>query len=110
MKDRSQLSSFVNIVCSKKMYEKEAIHSQSEIIRMHVLLLKVLNINLNTISFQVNSDLQNGLKLYKHILTRIAQVIHFCGKQGIALRGHNEDASDSHHNHGNYLALLQLLS
>ena len=116
MKDRSQLSSFVNIGCSnyKKMYEKEAIHSQSEYHQDACFVAEGIKHRFEqpetTISFQVNSDLQNRQKLYKHILTRIAQVIHFCGKQGIALRGHNEDTNDSHHNPGNFLAILQLLS
>ena len=77
----------------QKNVEKEAIHSQSEYHQNACFVAEGIKYRFEqpetTISFQVNSDLQNRLKLYKHILTRIAQVIHFCGKQGIALRGHN---------------------
>ena len=49
---------------------------------------------------------ENRLKLVS-----IAETVIFCGRQGIAYRGHHDDTSSSkedlHANHGNFLALLQ---
>ena len=39
----------------------------------------------------------------------LAQAVHFCGRQGIALRGHRENI-ESEGNPGNFLALLKLLA
>ena len=49
---------------------------------------------------------ENRLKLMS-----IAETVIFCGRQGIAFRGHRDDMpsvrDDPHANHGNFLALLQ---
>ena len=41
----------------------------------------------------------------------IAETVIFCGRQGLAFRGHRDDTpstkEDPHANHGNFLALLQ---
>ena len=43
-------------------------------------------------------------------MKRIAQVIHFCGKQGIALRCHIEDSGSPDDNPGNFLALIKMFA
>ena len=45
--------------------------------------------------------------LRKKLLRIIISCIVFCGKQNIALRGHNESLSDEGNNPGNFLALLK---
>ena len=42
----------------------------------------------------------------RHVLQRIAQVIHFCGKQGIALQGRIENSESPSNNLGNFIALI----
>ena len=43
----------------------------------------------------------------RKLLRIIISCIVFCGKQNIALRGHNESLSDEGNNRGNFLALLK---
>ena len=43
-------------------------------------------------------------------MKRIAQVIHFCGKQSIALQGHIEDSGSPGDNRGNFLALIKMFA
>ena len=38
------------------------------------------------------------------------KVIHFCGKQGIALRGHNEESESGNSKPGNFIALLEMFA
>ena len=45
----------------------------------------------SSIKALVDSDFKKSLIQY--LQTKIAQVIHFCGKLGIALRGHNEQSA-----------------
>ena len=45
---------------------------------------------------------------YKYALESIVECILYCGKQGIALRGHRDDATaDCSTNRGNFIALLE---
>ena len=46
----------------------------------------------------------------RKLLRIIISCIVFCGKQNIALRGHNESLSDEGNNPGNFLALLKIPS
>ena len=45
-----------------------------------------------------------------HILSCIIEVIMFCAKQNIVLRGHHDDLSSTATNKGNFLAVLHLLA
>lgn len=64
----------------------------------------------SSIKALVDSDLKVRYNTYRHVLKRIAQVIHFCGKQGIALRGHNEESESGNSNPGNFIALLEMFA
>mgnify|MGYP000751363744 FL=1 len=44
----------------------------------------------------------------REILKSIIKCLEFCGRQGIALRGHRDDETSSSFNHGNFKALLDL--
>ena len=46
---------------------------------------------------------------YRDIVCLLAQAVHYCGRQGIALRGHRENL-ESEGNPGNFLALVKLLA
>ena len=58
-------------------------------------------------------DMQRSKRIEENIseLVPIAQTVIFCGKQGIALRGHSDDSlaieEDPKANHGNFYALLK---
>ena len=58
-------------------------------------------------SKQVKQVEENRLKIQSIVET----IVFFCGRQGIALRGHRDDRpsveEDPIANHGNFLALLQ---
>ena len=57
------------------------------------------------LSHQVNHQIEQNRK----IIASIAKCVLFCGRQGIALRGHREDATaDTSSNRGNFLALFRL--
>jgi len=62
-----------------------------------------------TLPLRINKELQERHDTYGKVLLKIAQAVHFCGKQGIALRGHRESINpmDSDSNPGNFLALLK---
>lgn len=45
-----------------------------------------------------------------HIIKAVAEVILFCGRQCIALRGDSEDVEDKSGNSGNVLAALQIVA
>ena len=83
-------------------------------IKRHALLLSGSKGDLKNLSrsFQckMNGELKSRYDIYRLILKRIAQVIHFCGKQGIALRGHIEDTESPSNNPGNFLALIKMFA
>ena len=63
------------------------------------------------INQQLSSILARRVSENREKLKSIAETIIFCGRQGIALRGHRDDQRHlkeaPHANHGNFLALLQ---
>lgn len=114
VKDRHQLSQFVNQGCKdyKRMHEKQKCHNDTEYHKDAIFTsigIKARFENPETsINVQIDKELKGRYNTYKHILKRIAQVIHFCGKQGIALRGHTEDTPNT--NPGNFIALLEMFA
>ena len=116
-KDRHQLSQFVNQGCKdyKRMHEKQHSHSDTEYhndaIFTSMSIKKRFEQPESSIKALVDSDLKVLYNTYRHVLKRIAQVIHFCGKQGIALRGrHNEESESGYSNPGNFIALLEIFA
>ena len=65
---------------------------------------------MSTIKAQIDGELKSQYEIYSHVLKRIAQVIHFCGKQGIALQGHIENSESPSNNLGNFIALIQMFA
>ena len=61
------------------------------------------------VSSLLNQELQTRAPTYKKIVSTLAQAVHYCGRQGIAFRGHREDI-DQKGNPGNFLALIKLLA
>ena len=61
------------------------------------------------VSSLLNQELQDRVPTYQNIVALLAQTIHYCGRQGFALRGHREDM-EGEGNPGNFLALLKLLA
>lgn len=61
-----------------------------------------------TLPHRISTEKASRIATNRHIIREIIQSILFCGKQGIALRGHVEDQQDDSNNPGNFLALLQL--
>ena len=60
------------------------------------------------ISSRINNESIAIIKRNREILESIAKTIHFCGKQGISLRGHRDDSSASLEcNPGNFIELLR---
>ena len=49
-----------------------------------------------------------NVAINRHIIGAMAECVEFCGRQGIALRGHRDDATaDSKTNRGNFVALVE---
>ena len=64
-----------------------------------------------TVSALMNKEKQSRAPTYRQIVALLAQAVHYCGRQGIALRGHREDIqNNSEGNPGNFLALIKLMS
>ena len=65
---------------------------------------------------RIDSKLQEEKKRnseeHKHILVDMVEAILFCGRQGLALQGKNDDqtVADPVKNRGNFLALLDLIA
>ena len=116
LKNRCQLSQFVNIGCQnyKKMHEKQQCHNAAEYHKEACFVAECIKQRFekpeSTIKAQIDCDLKSRYYIYRHVLKRIAQVIHFCGKQGIALRGHIEDSGSPDDNPGNFLALIKMFA
>ena len=64
----------------------------------------------STIPVQMDGELRSRYDIYRHVLKQVAQVIHICGKQGIALRGHIEGSESLSNNPGNLLALIKMFA
>ena len=115
-KDRHQLSQFVNQGCKdyKRMHEKQHSHNDTEYHKDAIFTSMSIKHRFeqpeSSIKAMVDSDLKVRYNTYRHILKRIAQVIHFCGKQGIALRGHNEESEPGNSNPGNFITLLEMFA
>ena len=60
------------------------------------------------VSSLLNQELQDRASTYKKIVALLDHAVNFCGRQGIALRGHREDM-DGKRNLENFLALIKLL-
>ena len=43
----------------------------------------------------------------RQFLKSVISCLQFCGRQGVSLRGHRDDASSDDHNQGNFKALIQ---
>ena len=109
---RSQLNIFVNSGSSnwKKFHQQRRDHEKAEyhklsLFRAYALKTKILNPK-STIPMVVRKDLKERYDSYMEILEMVAQIVHLCGKQNIALRGkQNENvATDNEGNSGNFLA------
>ena len=78
---------------------------------MAMMFQKVQLNQATSIDQQIYTLRQERLKQNRLKLRSIVETIIFCGRQGIALRGHRDDhtqvESTPHSNHGNFLALLQ---
>ena len=55
----------------------------------------------------IDNEAARHIAKNRKLLRSIISCIVFCGKQNIALRGHNESLSDEGNNPGNFLALLK---
>lgn len=65
----------------------------------------------NRIDSLVNSELLMQSDMNKHILRTIVEAVLFCGKQGIPIRGHRDDATaNPTANRGNFFALLEMIA
>ncbi len=59
------------------------------------------------IGAQVDSAAKAMVKKNQDIIQSLAKAVHFCGTQGIALRGHRDDGTaDSAVNRGNFQELV----
>ena len=96
------------------MHEKQQCHNASEYHKEACFVAECIKRRFekpeSTIAVQMDGELKSRYDIYRHVLKRIAQVIHFCGKQGIALRGHNEDSESPSNNPGNFLALIKMFA
>ena len=115
---RSQLNIFVNSGSSnwKKFHQRRRDHEKAEYhklspFRADALKTKILNPK-STIPMVVRKDLKERYDSYMEILEMVAQIVHLCGKQNIALRGkQNENvATDNEGNSGNFLAFVNMLA
>ena len=114
---RSQLNIFVNSGSSnwKKFHQQRRDHEKAEyhklsLFRADALKTKILNPK-STIPMVVRKDLKERYDSYMEILEMVAQIVHLCGKQNIALRGNYEKVTtDNEGNSGNFLALVNMLA
>ena len=61
-----------------------------------------------SISAKIETKRQETVRRNRKIIESIAKTVHFCGRQGIALRGHRDDSTaEEDSTKGNFLALLK---
>lgn len=60
---------------------------------------------LNRIDLSINDDSCKRVQQNSEILTSVMKCLWFCGRQGIALRGHRDDETSSSLNKGNFAEL-----
>ena len=63
---------------------------------------------LNTIEHQLDEDMQQRVKYWRHILSVILDVTLFLSERGLAFRGDNKELGSLHN--GNFLGILELIS
>ncbi len=80
-------------------------------VQVAMLFQKVQLNQITSINQQISTLRQERVKQNRLKLRSIVETVVFCGRQGIALRGHRDDHSQVKStplsNHGNFLALLQ---
>jgi len=98
-----KLTKHFHSVRTGQKYHHAAVLEANEFIR-------VMEDKSKGIKEQVNTKRSKRIAENVSKLVPIAQTVIFCGKQGIALRGHRDDSlaieQDPKGNHGNFLALL----
>ena len=61
-----------------------------------------------TIADRIDSSRRARIEKNRHYLKTVAEILLLCGRQDLALRGHNESQSSS--NRGNFLELLHTVA
>lgn len=62
----------------------------------------------NRIDLSITDDSCRRIQQNREILTSVLKCLQFCGRQGIVLRGHRDDDTNSTLNKGNFKELLNL--
>lgn len=98
------------LVNLKKASEKLEKHFKSQFHKFAVESAIHFRANTTPIDQQLNTIRQQRIAENRSKLRSIVETVIFCGRQGIALRGHRDDRTtvneDPDHNHGNFWALL----
>ena len=59
-----------------------------------------------SVASQLDGQRAEQLRKNRELIKCVAKNVHFCGKQGIALRGHRDDSTATSSNRGNFRELL----
>ena len=97
----------------RKMSEQVGGHAKSpshlEAVAKAKLFIKKVDEPTSTLPHMFDSQISLKMKENRHILRCVAEAVIFCGKQGIAFRGHIETSSENG-NPGNFQAYLRSMS
>ena len=113
-----RVQSFVNQVYGKwsNIKDKMKQHCENEYHKHAVLdfenCVARFKSSKRAVPYLVDTKLRSHQEKYHHIPTKIAQPVHFCGRQGMPLRGHHEGflSSEAGSNPGNIIAYLRDLT
>ena len=97
----------------KKINEKQESHLQCKYHQSATVAASSFISNFEkperNISCLLNKEVSDRSPTYRDIACLLAQAVHYCGRQDIALRGHRENL-ESEGKPGNFLALVKLLA
>jgi hypothetical protein len=112
-KRNTNMNVFVNVGCKQwhHIKEKKDRHCETRYHQKAFLVAEMFKTRFEnpkqTLPNIVDKTKKDRDEKYAKILEYIARAVHFCGRQGIALRGHRIDLADNDVNPGNFIALLE---
>ncbi|KAM4556275.1 uncharacterized protein V3H82_016160 [Fundulus diaphanus] len=81
-------------------------YHQSSDAKFHAFV-DVMNGQQTRINYMLNSEMYKRVTENRLFLSSVVKCIELCGRQGFALRGHQDDPTSESLNQGNFLALLK---
>ena len=101
---KSPLTFWTTATQKFKKHEKSEVHKNASLLADN--FLKVMKSKQKPISEQLNEAVASQVRKNRMKLKPIIEIILFCGRQNIPLRGHRESSSSIDNNPGNFKELL----